>query len=348
MSDHLRPIRSSSSRRTFVAGAAATGLAATAGLGLGLAGLPANAIAQLVKVEDWQQLAQMVDEARKLGINTPLVTAPPKGDARFDEILPAAVDLIDDIDDAPDALKAKAQPIKARAKKLLEDLSRRERVPRRAEAEPYGWLAAFITAANAQDRETEERYLKYKDSYPKLFETCKVRPDRANQIEWYVNKITSAKYRTQYEKLEDDICVPWWVIGVLHALEATFNFDTHLHNGDPLTARTYHVPAGYPKTGSPPFTWAESAKDALDIKKWNNRTDWHLASTLYRIERFNGFRSREIYGINSPYLWSFSNHYTKGKFVADNVWDGNAVSNQCGAAVILRVLTDRKLIQMVA
>ena len=337
-----------SSRRRFLTGTAATAITAATTGASGLTSFAAQAAAQLVKVEDWQQLSAMVEEARKLGISTPVVTAPVKGDTRFDEILPAAVDLIDDIDEAPADLKAKAQPIKERAKKLLEDLSRRERVPRKAEAEPFGWLAAFVSAANAQDRETEERYVKYKDSYAPLFDSCKVRPDRANQVEWYVSKIVSAKYRAEYEKLEDQICVPWWVIGVLHALEATFNFDTHLHNGDPLTARTYHVPAGHPKTGSPPFTWAESAKDALGIKNWNNRTDWHLASTLYRIERFNGFRSREIYGINSPYLWSFSNHYSKGKFVADNVWDGDAVSNQCGAAVILRVLTDRKVIQMLA
>lgn len=347
MTSLLRP-----SRRTFIAGATSTGFGTASGLivasSLGLTAFSSDAQAQLVRVEDWQQLTNMVTEARTLGVPTPLVTPPVKGDARFDEILPATVDLIDDIDGSPADVKAKAQPIKERAKKLLEELSRRERVPRKAEGEPFGWLAAFVSAANAQDRETEERYLKYKDTYAPLFESCKVRPDRVNQVEWYVNKITSSKYRSEYEKLEDQICVPWWVIGVLHALEATFNFDTHLHNGDPLTGRTYHVPAGHPKTGRPPFTWAESAKDALGIKNWNNRTDWHLASTLYRIERFNGFRSREIYGINSPYLWSFSNHYTKGKFVADNEWDGNAVSNQCGAAVILRVLTDRKIIQMVA
>ena len=73
--------------------------------------------------------------------------------------------------------------------------------------------------------------------------------------------------------------------------------------------------------------------------------DWSLERMLYRWESYNGFRSRRN-GINTPYLWSFSNNYAKGKFVADNVWDPNAVSKQCGAAVLLRVLVDRKLIRL--
>jgi len=39
------------------------------------------------------------------------------------------------------------------------------------------------------------------------------------------------------------------------------SFKLHLHNGDPLTARTVNVPKGRPKTGQPPFAWGISAKD---------------------------------------------------------------------------------------
>lgn len=34
-------------------------------------------------------------------------------------------------------------------------------------------------------------------------------------------------------------------------------------------------------------------------------------------------------GKPSAYLWSFSNHYEKGKYVRDRVWDPNYVSKQC-------------------
>jgi hypothetical protein len=36
----------------------------------------------------------------------------------------------------------------------------------------------------------------------------------------------------------------------------------------------------------------------------------------------------------------FSNHYTKGKFIKDNVYSPTAVSKQCGAAILLRRLTE--------
>jgi len=45
-------------------------------------------------------------------------------------------------------------------------------------------------------------------------------------------------------------------------------------------------------------------------------------------------------GIPTPYLWSGSQHYRKGKYVADHVFDPEAVSGQVGAAVLLKALID--------
>ena len=70
---------------------------------------------------------------------------------------------------------------------------------------------------------------------------------------------------------------------------------------------------------------------------WGPPEDWSLERTLFRFEMYNGFGTRAR-GINSPYLWSFSTHYEKGRFVADYRWDPNAVSDQCGAAVLLFAL----------
>ena len=65
--------------------------------------------------------------------------------------------------------------------------------------------------------------------------------------------------------------------------------------------------------------------------------DWTLERTLYRLEMYNGFGSR-AHGIKSPYLWGFSTYYVKGKYVSDKHYDENAVSDQCGAAVLLFAL----------
>ena len=96
---------------------------------------------------------------------------------------------------------------------------------------------------------------------------------------------------------------PWYVVGVIHALESSLNFGRHLHNGDPLTARTVQVPAGRPKTGQPPFTWEASASDALRYQGFDKWKDWSIPGTLFKLEGYNGFGYRDHHAdVPSPYL----------------------------------------------
>ena len=137
------------------------------------------------------------------------------------------------------------------------------------------------------------------------------------------------------------------MIACIHSLESSLNFNTHLHNGDPLSARTTRVPAGRPSFGSPPYKWKESAIDALEYNGTANWTDWSVAGICYRFERYNGWGYRKFRSpVKSPYLWSFSNHYTKGKYVADGKWDSNAVSQQCGACILMKRMEQRGLISL--
>ncbi|HEY2374088.1 MAG TPA: hypothetical protein VGH82_16330 [Gaiellaceae bacterium] len=178
--------------------------------------------------------------------------------------------------------------------------------------------------------------------YRDLWKTCEIRPPHAREVDQLVDRIVAHKDR--YRKAGNARGVPWHVVGVIHMLEGSGNFHTHLHNGDPLTARTVNVPAGRPKTGRPPFTWEASAEDALVFDGLSRWTNWSVPGTLFVLERFNGFgyRRRDI-DIPSPYLWSFSNHYTRGKFIRDRVFSATAISKQCGAAVLLSRMVERKL-----
>ncbi len=145
--------------------------------------------------------------------------------------------------------------------------------------------------------------------------------------------------RDKYQKAQNQSGVPWSIIAVIHSLEASLNFNTHLHNGDPLSQKTVQVPKGRP-SGNPPFTWETSAADALEwegMTKWRERT---IPGALFVLERFNGSGYNQK-GMTSPYLWSFSNNYKKGKFVKDGVFDPEAVSKQCGAAVLLKTMSER-------
>jgi lysozyme family protein len=130
------------------------------------------------------------------------------------------------------------------------------------------------------------------------------------------------------------------MVGVIHGMECCFNFAGHLHNGDPLTNRTKHVPAGQPQAGTPPYSWENSAIDALTGAGFSSVTDWSVPHMLFLLEKYNGFGYRKM-GKPTPYLWSFSNLHEKGKYVADGHFDPEAVSKQCGAAVMLKSLINR-------
>ncbi len=182
--------------------------------------------------------------------------------------------------------------------------------------------------------------LTLRNEYQHLFNTCEIPQRHYAAIDACVDRILAG--RPRYEAVAQRTGVPWYFTGILHNMECSCRFNTHLHNGDPLTARTVHVPKGFPKTGTPPFTWEESAEDALRLKRLHNWTDWSIAATLFKMEEYNGFGYRR-HGIHSPYLWSFSNQYTRGKFTSDGIFDPRAVSKQIGGAVLLRRMSERQL-----
>jgi lysozyme family protein len=183
-----------------------------------------------------------------------------------------------------------------------------------------------------------------RSEYENLFNTCIIRPGNAPAVEAIVAKLVAN--RARYDKVSSALGIPWGFVAVIHNMEASQNFTRHLHNGDPLTGRTVQVPPGRPKSGNPPFTWEESAADALTMKSLSAGTDWSLAGTLYQLERYNGWGYRLHHPhVLSPYLWSFSGHYASGKYVADGTWSDTAVSKQCGAAVLLRRMAENGQIE---
>jgi lysozyme family protein len=180
--------------------------------------------------------------------------------------------------------------------------------------------------------------------YQQLFDSCHIREERANFVDGLVKKID--QNRTRYQNVGDQLGIPWYFVGAIHNMESSLNFKSHLHNGDPLTERTVQVPTGRPKVGEPPFSWEDSAMDALQLQHLDRWQDWSIPGTLYKLEAYNGFGYRLRHPeVLSPYLWSFSTHYTQGKFVSDGTFSANAVSQQCGAATILRRMSEIGTIQ---
>lgn len=161
-------------------------------------------------------------------------------------------------------------------------------------------------------------------------------PDgRMDEIAAAARRVLTGKQR--YQAVEAATGVPWAFIGVLHYRESSCDFRGLLHNGEKIlgTGRKTRL---VPKGRGPFSTWEEAARDALGIKGFRRgMPEWSLTRCLFEGERFNGFGYR-MRGVPSAYLWSGSNQYHNGKYVADGKWSASAIDRQIGLAPLMRHL----------
>jgi len=178
-----------------------------------------------------------------------------------------------------------------------------------------------------------------KDEYGRLWSTAVTRSSFKPAVEASAKRILASKER--YETVASMTNVPWYVVGLIHQMEAGCRFTCHLHNGDPLSAKTVHVPKGRPKKGTPVFPWEDSACDALLMHGLNKITDWPVERICFELEGYNGWGYRKYHPTTlTPYLWSGTTLYARGKYVADGKWSSVAVSGQSGAMPILKKLVE--------
>lgn len=179
---------------------------------------------------------------------------------------------------------------------------------------------------------------KRKAYYDKLIKSIKVSASRKTQINNAVNLVL--KNKKVYQEVEKLSGVPWAFIGVLHYRESACNMDGVLHNGEKIigTGRKTKL---VPKNRGPFTSWVQAAVDALSIKGWTkSKPSWSLEQCLFQGERYNGW-GYYYKNINSPYLWSGTNHYTKGKYIADHVWSPTAVDKQLGIVPVMLALQEK-------
>jgi lysozyme family protein len=137
----------------------------------------------------------------------------------------------------------------------------------------------------------------------------------------------------RYKAIEKQTGVPWYFIGVLHDRECACDFRGCLHNGQKIIG-TKRKTTIVPKGCGPFATFEESAIDALRMKGIVGRTGWTIGHCLYFGEIFNGLGYRN-HGWTNPYLWSGSQHYTKGKYIRDHVYNANVIDPQVGIGPVM-------------
>ena len=177
-----------------------------------------------------------------------------------------------------------------------------------------------------------------RNEYVNMWNSMVLRPEKTQEMAKLATTIANGRPRYANVAAQFNNLLPWFVVGVLHAMECSCRFDEHLHNGDPLTARTVHAPKNRPPIWDPSWSWETSAKDAIECDGLDKVQGWTLARILYTFERYNGFGPRRNFGKATAYLWSYSNHFVRGKYVGDGQWDPEAPSKQTGAAVLLKQL----------
>lgn len=178
--------------------------------------------------------------------------------------------------------------------------------------------------------------------YQTFFDTMIANPEHQSEIEAAIAAITKGKS----EYILAALCnknLPWYAIGIAHYMEGGCDFNTHIHCGDSLKKRTIHEPKGRPIADpingkGKPYTWEESCLDWLIMKGWSKWKDWEVVDILARLEANNGMGYRQFYN-PSPYLWSFTNIYNKGKYESDGSYNPELVSKQVGAAILLKHFT---------
>jgi len=175
------------------------------------------------------------------------------------------------------------------------------------------------------EKDRKKRTVRY---YSVLFATMVIGTNHKTQVQSAVNLIK--KYKARYMKAQQLTGVDWRIIGVIHYMEASCNFDRQILNGQRWWRRTSIVP----KRKGPWKSWEESCIAAF---KYHKLKKFDIASVLKYLERYNGLGYIKR-GINSPYLWSFCNHYNSGKYIRDGKYSPTAVSEQVGGAILLKKL----------
>ena len=182
--------------------------------------------------------------------------------------------------------------------------------------------------------------------YEKLWDSAEIKGSQVFRIDKAISMYVDNKRRYVVIERMRRGGVPAAVIFTLHGRESTWNFKKHLHEGSPLTSRTKWVPKGRPK--APPrngrvYTFEESAEDALYKLKDLESVNWlKCDNALYAIEKYNGLGYKRYHkDVNSPYLWSGTNHYYRGKYVSDGKFSRTAIDKQLGACAILKRMVTR-------
>lgn len=186
-----------------------------------------------------------------------------------------------------------------------------------------GWLSGLFNKATSNSLLIP--------NYQSMASDYKIIDSKLADLKALCSKIIQNQAR--YESIEKQLGVPWKLIAAIHYREADLDFNTCLHNGDPLPGPTRHVPANR----GPFNSWEEAAIDSLKFDSVDKHTDWSLPNILSIAEAYNGLGYRK-HGVYSPYVWASTNYYNSGLYTSDGSFSSSKKDNRFGVAAIIAEL----------
>jgi len=171
-----------------------------------------------------------------------------------------------------------------------------------------------------------------------------VKASRLPTFDATAKRLCDPDAKSRYQLISTATKVPWFVIAVIHEREASGppHWDKQLAQGDPLNQISEHDPEGrgpffnHPTDPPGQDAFYRGALDALTAcapyaTRWR---DWTTGGTFTILEEYNGLGYASL-GVPSAYVWSGTDQYVSGKYVADHVYRPNVVDVQEGCAPII-------------
>ena len=131
---------------------------------------------------------------------------------------------------------------------------------------------------------------------------------------------------SRYRAVGDKLGIPPALIAALDMRESSANPRSALGQGDPWNKVSTHEPKGF----GPFPSWEAAAEFYLKREDFDQTSAaWDMPYCCWKGEAWNGFGPRD-HGIHTGYLWAGTNHYIRGKYIADGKWNPQTVDIQLG------------------
>ncbi len=244
-------------------------------------------------------------------------------------------------------LETEKEKLEAERNKLLEEEMKDASPETKAAIEAYEKARENIEKVKSEELTTEQAALDSKlnemnELEQKIEEAKNKKAESSLDFDFEENmtdaqKSELAKFKgnfeqnkQRYQAVADKTGIPAELIAALHWRESSGNFNTYMHNGDPLGSPTTHYPQGKLF-----YDWESSAVDALSTDKYGTVVEGDVKTYYDFAEHYNGLGYRNK-GLASPYVWSGTTNYKGGKYVADGQFSASAIDKQLGVAVMLQ------------